>query len=218
MFQRFGLRVNTKPVNREQDYAFHDICDAPEEDDGTPEKVIITELNRRKKLSPIILKPLRPSPEQKSSEESVSEAKEQNDFVVEFEAEQAHVEQDEIIDQHARFDVYSDMTTPIKQSTPSVMVSPLPVPDTRFRTDREKKLRNEKNFLRSPLARMPENKMALTPKQKADVLEYEDVEADDGFDVDLLFSRIRHNRLQFVVEALEKGCNAYMTVNLSVIS
>ena len=222
MFQRFS----NKPANREKDYKFVDLKDfasdnEEEENQCTPEKYILNELNARKK---VILEPLRTQPSFSSPEPKIALDEKQHtegpapdDFVVEFKefTPPPEPKSEPKISPNpnlVRFALYEDSTTPKKseQNSTSTLVSP----DVRFKSNRETKTKIAsskeplKPCIRSPLKNVNANKKENTPQDNS--YELEDVE--DEFDVEQLFSRIRHNRIQYVVDAFETGCDPFVTV------
>jgi hypothetical protein len=233
MFQRF-ISKPTQNNNRESDYKFDDLRDIGSDDEdknNSPEKFILKGLSERNKkgtLKPldnrsnslsassrVDLKPLRPLGAAESKEEF------NDDFVVEFKQDELASPKPEAPAAPAvepsvnkvRFEVFDD-ATPVKPMKQSFLISP----DARFKSDRnsDKTKENETNAeqpIRAPEAKAS-NSSSNTIKQPTkieDTFEVEDMD-DDEFDVEQLFSKIRHNRMEFVVESFEAGCDPFVKV------
>jgi hypothetical protein len=231
MFQRFGLQPKAASnSNRAGAYRFDDLRDIGASDEeadidreNTPEKVILRSLHERNsaKLSPLPaalpgrkaaaaaagLRRQPPRGEEESKEES------NDDFVVAFmpgevepEAEVAAAGDGDGGDDQGRFQLYED-ATPLKPAKESFLVSP----DVRFKSGRRSDKANESNQNSKPYIRSPLGNVNVSNTNKPTNVEVVEVETvEDGFDVEQLFSKIRHNRMQFVVESFEGGCDPFV--------
>lgn len=242
MFQRFAPKAANREADYKF-CDIREFESESDEEKSTPEKIILKELNIRQLNSPIPrggrlkLSPLADSKPTMAFQQPSPETPKQGDFVLEFKAEDPVKERaDDSHTNHVRFEVYDDVQTPMKNAKESVLVSPdvrfksaredkavpehkpavrepvsensfLVSPDMRFKSGRGKKLAETEKDVRSPLA--PVNRNSSRMQDMA--FEVEEIEED--FDVEQLFSRIRHNRVQNVVDALEGGCDPFLVVS-----
>ena len=241
MFQRFVPKAANREADYKF-CDIREFESGSDEERSTPEKIILQELNIRNLNSPVPrngrlkLSPLADSKPTRAFEQPSPDEPKEGDFVVEFKSEEPVEEAvDDSHNHHVRFEVYEDVQTPMKEAKNAVLVSPdvrfksaredkpvadhkptvrepasensfLVSPDMRFKSGRGKKLAEKERDIRSPLAPVNRN----SSRMQDIAFEVEEIEED--FDVEQLFSRIRHNRVQNVVDALEGGCDPFMMV------
>jgi hypothetical protein len=239
MFQRLSSLSfkSSEPKSREESYKFLNLDTIEsDEENGSPEKIILEELKIRKKPSPVQLRPLRDADieENKDNNEAVVVEETENqttasdDFYIQTnDTNNENTESEIYYDNVEAFDMYvtalgtpakgenklPTMYSPSPSKKATKLVSPLPSPgDARFKTSRFQptKILEKKLTERSPLAKIDEN----VRRKAEDKLHVEnfDEEDDSGVDVELIFSRIRHNRIPFVVEQFENGCDPFVKV------
>lgn len=192
----------------------------------------------RNKLSPLAHPPVPVISPVHAAHDEEDRAPSSDDFVLDFQLIKSPVAeekpQEQSNDHHVRFEVFNDaVETPVRVARDSVLVSPdsrfksdradakrsddkqfapssnslLVSPDMRFKSGRGKKLNPKES--RSPLAPLNRND---SDRHRDLAFQVEDV--DDEFDTEQLFSRIRHNRIQFVEEAFQSGCNPDLVVRV----